>query len=1454
MTKKKVRRIFLSLHRRKKYKPATSKSPGQPTYHVEHRWKTPCVTPRNTPSKTPSITPSKGSAKRLLTPNSSHKKRKKKIKTFVSPLKLIDEGENESIFYDEMEEEITEEAKAFIDIASDSDVLEEISKAGYLNYFTEFFQLVKQKKYPLSNIAFLLWLETVRWFSCATASHMWYWNKTKKFWRAGYRLFHGKFLTFMAGPRYTSLTVNKGMTHEALIPSISEINFAVPSRSAIIKNNDSPVPSLITPGVIHETLQAVSLSSLSKVNMMCVDGKKVNPGLDSKEGDVNMFGFENSPTVEESSQRLSTEIELVQDMKESLQYMDSIPDESVTNDQLFSFVEMVRALVFLLTVRLKEGRTLKSKQEYGLEKLKERAGPDWKKSKYLFAISGVQAFLFRVKQFLDKTLNNISNLCKLGSAMNMKSFQYCSGEYLDPSTQNNLFLLKEIDKQSQPIPTNLIKQRSDMWHTIRKLAPVTGSSLHNAIGLRSLKEQKSHFDQKVLGLEAPPRSELVQKYLDHGTKNEPNAIATIVGRYLPLFYPDLNFFEEGCYLLNGQSGKTLIEVSPDGSLRRLSEYLQEDKSDGATRNDYELVAAVEVKCPYPKSNGNNPYYDIPDYYICQCLAEMKSLNVLKLLFVCYTDESSTFFEIDFDDSLWNTLEHEADGLYGEEKRVRPTKLKPAIKGLKEKIQIFKSTHVRLLAELPSVKMTENVFFVQDDGSPYYTTTKRHVQGKELTTILNDMQVTMNESEECIRTGHQLCRRKATEVMVWVISNKDRHWSQDLPNSVPVAYGLKDYKFTSNMLREASNYVLEECVKYGLRVPLLAFDGQWYNLMVRDENHKPLTKLQLQKDVWAKVSKMKKNEIVETLKTINKVKINSQEEENEGINLKKDSNGLIVVSRDHAFQTIQTNCNKKHWKKNEIQDMHIGVLNSANESPINESVYEWVPANIIEAIQSSGDKDLIGAINGVSKDIDQLVKTNRDSLAAEDTEVVLNPPNSAVLSEEQEMIISENVAEMQISVLFGNEDDDNMDESESMETESEERIVDEINQTDQQTENFSALSQEASTRQQNEDIEITAAKEIQNCDLESILSKLINSKRGEKWKQTSLASLQESLKNAKSLSLFTKAELDIVANILRENTEFEYGKNWTKDKKINALSQIIGDGSIIQPKKRFRMHKVSSLQNLTVKVLKSKKLPKTVLNIAYSQYLFPTYLDKWQSTSPVCSTIHIGNQELEMDWYSHPEISPATGEILCKCLDSHHLLTNLRVKTCTTGLQGISPDAWKRVANSYKTKLTPALVEDIVDKQSNAFAQTHFSEAVEREMIQNGDLNEGNFCKLIRKWYEAEDAAAIDVSERLSRWLALKEYLLDNVDFGTFPPAGQFIKGLSTVSFEGFLCGIDTKIQLYGQCGPYCVRTASSLPAETCVGGIQDLNINNTMTVNAKDIPRIMSSLTEIMTYKCDPNR
>ena len=70
------------------------------------------------------------------------------MKSFVSPSKLITEVENTMVIFDDMEEEIIEEAKCFIDIASDSQVIEEMSKARYidLHYFIRDFSTCRTKE------------------------------------------------------------------------------------------------------------------------------------------------------------------------------------------------------------------------------------------------------------------------------------------------------------------------------------------------------------------------------------------------------------------------------------------------------------------------------------------------------------------------------------------------------------------------------------------------------------------------------------------------------------------------------------------------------------------------------------------------------------------------------------------------------------------------------------------------------------------------------------------------------------------------------------------------------------------------------------------------------------------------------------------------------------------------------------------------------------------------------------------------------------------------------------------------------------------------------------------------------------------------------------------------------------------------------------------------------------
>ena len=75
--------------------------------------------------------------------------------------------------------------------------------------------------------------------------------------------------------------------------------------------------------------------------------------------------------------------------------------------------------------------------------------------------------------------------------------------------------------------------------------------------------------------------------MEHGSKNEKNAITTIVAKFLPQYHPGSFFVEEGCYQVLSNSEihtQPLLVVSPDGSIRDSSGH---------------ILYAVEIKCPVP---------------------------------------------------------------------------------------------------------------------------------------------------------------------------------------------------------------------------------------------------------------------------------------------------------------------------------------------------------------------------------------------------------------------------------------------------------------------------------------------------------------------------------------------------------------------------------------------------------------------------------------------------------------------------------------------------------------------------------------------------------------------------------------------------------------------------------------------------------------------------------------
>ena len=84
------------------------------------------------------------------------------------------------------------------------DVLDKLSDVGKKDKLLKFFKLVQDGKFPLNNIAFELFVDIVGWFDKDESRQMRYSPSTLQLCWLGRKLFGGRFIRFMSGPKHES--------------------------------------------------------------------------------------------------------------------------------------------------------------------------------------------------------------------------------------------------------------------------------------------------------------------------------------------------------------------------------------------------------------------------------------------------------------------------------------------------------------------------------------------------------------------------------------------------------------------------------------------------------------------------------------------------------------------------------------------------------------------------------------------------------------------------------------------------------------------------------------------------------------------------------------------------------------------------------------------------------------------------------------------------------------------------------------------------------------------------------------------------------------------------------------------------------------------------------------------------------------------------------------------------
>ena len=572
-----------------------------------------------------------------------------------------------------------------------------------------------------------------------------------------------------------------------------------------------------------------------------------------------MLGFEGPPSIQEREDKMQSDQTLVQSFMTFLEEQDvknKVDFCSLSDTDRDTLLEFVKQTVLLFSNRVKDVREHHVKKETALTKFKKLGGNDWRKSKYAIVICHIQTWMYQGNSSVESILSNLDKLCCAIAQAN--DLQNCYHEALiDLGHQENYICLQEADSSTiqeegvdRVINPRSIKQGSELWHRLRSSAKVTGRTAYKALGFESLKKQQEHFDYVFCKQDKPEFSTRTKLCLDHGVKNEINCVATLVSKVLPVYFPELSFKEEGCNV-EELNGSVFFVCSPDGSC--------------GIGGDGDPVLACEFKCPMPGNTHATPvHYKIPIYYAIQLLAEMNTLQTDKLLYMSYSEQSSTVFQVGNDRQLLLEILDELQRMYGTEIPKRPAKKSAALEILRDKLKKYLDSNCEFLGEFKSVKaqccvcgLTVSKIQTSADVVGYNCVHENDNTTSHIIS-LDKVKTAIKKLNEDLGSVDRLTMSQATEILVYILSDLDRNRSLDKLHAVPI--GITGYSLPVTLFRKMLLHALRS-VNELVYCPISCFDGQWFPVVSRCANDKPLTLIQVQKDCLKEAKSLSKPAII-----------------------------------------------------------------------------------------------------------------------------------------------------------------------------------------------------------------------------------------------------------------------------------------------------------------------------------------------------------------------------------------------------------------------------------------------------------------------------------------------------------------------------------------------------------------------------------------------------------------
>ena len=360
-----------------------------------------------------------------------------------------------------------------------------------------------------------------------------------KFYQLYYLLFTSYSLNLLRGPSHFGNVVIGTTEKIKYNPSALKINFSVLSTS-VLKRMKTGYCKKVNPGLVEAILDIFEDKACQgKHFVLSFDGMQVSRGCKgSRDGDVDLWGLEGPPTVNEAIKKLEKNLDFLRKIS-----------NPVDSSSIHVHSTRLQNVLSRLTKKL-GARRKRLTGEYLLEKKLEaiRNKNPKRENALNYPLARICDNTTQIENCVNRTLNVIFDITKTIAYISGIDSLVPNSKFVHLHKQTNYFPLLPSEYVSNYIDledeanTQFCSQRSEIWHRLRSKARITGSSMFRTLGFDTLKEEKEHCYVYCKGRPPKDFTPEVQRYIQFGCENEIHAILTFVGLAMSALLPPCYVF------------------------------------------------------------------------------------------------------------------------------------------------------------------------------------------------------------------------------------------------------------------------------------------------------------------------------------------------------------------------------------------------------------------------------------------------------------------------------------------------------------------------------------------------------------------------------------------------------------------------------------------------------------------------------------------------------------------------------------------------------------------------------------------------------------------------------------------------------------------------------------------------------------------------------------------------